>query len=99
MLSMDVTRFEWDPAKDFENVAKHGVSFFEAQLAFADERCVIIEDPVHSADEPRYFCIARVERGILTVRFTWRLNVVRIFGAGFWRKGKVRYEREGSLYR
>ena len=96
---MQVTRFEWDPAKDFENFEKHDVSFSEAQLAFADERCVIVEDPRHSANEPRYYCIGRVEKGILTVRFTWRLDVVRIFGAGFWRKGKVIYEREGSLYR
>lgn len=96
---MDESRFEWDPAKDLENFGKHGVSFYEAQLAFADERCVIVEDPAHSTSEPRYYCIGRVEKGILTVRFTWRSSVVRIIGAGFWRKGKAIYERENSLYR
>lgn len=30
----------------------------------------------------------------LTVRFTYRGSVIRIFGAGYWRKGKVIYERE-----
>lgn len=96
---MDAIRLEWDPEKERENIAKHGVSFREAQSAFSDERCLVIEDVTHSEAEPRYFGIGRVERGILTVRFTRRLDVVRIIGAGFWRKGKVRYERESSLYR
>jgi hypothetical protein len=96
---MDVVQFEWDPDKDSENFAKHGVSFFEAQAAFADERRVFVEDPAHSTSEPRYYCLGRVEKGVLTVRFTWRLGVIRIIGAGFWRKGKARYERENSLYR
>ena len=96
---MDFTRFEWDPAKDVENLAKHGVSFTEAQLAFADERRVITDDPNHSEGETRFFCIGRVEQGVLTVRFTPRDAVIRIIGAGFWRKGKAIYERENSLYR
>ena len=96
---MDVTRFEWDPAKDVENLSKHGVSFADAQLAFADERRVIEEDTRHSEDEPRFYCIGRLDEAILTVRFTWRSGVIRIIGAGFWRKGKAVYERENSLYR
>jgi uncharacterized protein len=96
---MDVTQFEWDLDKDFENVTKHGVSFAEAQLAFADERCIIVEDQVHSIAEPRYYCLGRVAKGIVTVRFTRRSDVIRIIGAGYWRKGKARYERENSLYR
>jgi uncharacterized DUF497 family protein len=31
--------------------------------------------------------------GVMTVRFTWRDNRIRIFGAGYWRKGKTVYER------
>jgi hypothetical protein len=30
----------------------------------------------------------------MTVRFTYRAGVIRIFGAGYWRKGKKIYERE-----
>ena len=96
---MDVTRFEWDPGKDFDNFARHGVSFFEAQHTFSDERCIVVEDADHSIDEQRYYCLGRVARGILTVRFTWRAEVIRIIGAGFWRKGKAIYERENALYR
>jgi hypothetical protein len=43
--------FEWDPAKDAANRAKHGVSFEEAQLAFLDPRRVIAPDLSHSSSE------------------------------------------------
>jgi uncharacterized protein len=96
--SMDVAPFEWDPAKDAENFVKHGVSFLEAQLAFSDERRVIARDVAHSAGEPRFYCFGRIERGVLTVRFTVRSGVIRIIGAGFWRKGKAAYESKNPLH-
>ena len=96
---MDTVRFEWDPDKDSKNTSKHGVSFYEAQAAFADERCVVVEDAAHGAVERRYYAIGRVDAGILTVRFTLRSNVIRIIGAGFWRRGKLIYERQNALYR
>ena len=61
---------------------------------------VIAEDTAHGAKEKRYFCIGRVGDGIMTVRFTHRSGVLRIFGAGYWRKGrpfmsaKIRYADE-----
>ena len=91
---MAKTRFEWDSDKDVENLAKHGVPFSLAQFAFADPNRVIAEDVAHSKAEHRYFCFGEVDGGILTVRFTYRGNVIRIFGAGYWRKGKAIYERE-----
>jgi uncharacterized protein len=85
--------FEWDVAKDRINRAKHGVSFVLAQTAFFDPRRVIAEDLAHSSAEPRYFCFGRVGGGIMTVRFTYRVGRIRIFGAGYWRKGKRIYEQ------
>jgi uncharacterized DUF497 family protein len=58
---------------------------------------VIAEDTAHSSGEQRYFCFGRVDNGILTVRFTYRSGVIRIFGAGYWRKGKAIYERESQV--
>jgi uncharacterized DUF497 family protein len=86
--------FEWDEAKNRLNIAKHGVDFAEAQMAFLDPQRVIAEDLRHSASEKRYFCIGAVESAILTVRFTWRAGKIRIIGAGYWRKGKQIYEKE-----
>lgn len=84
--------FEWDPDKDAENQAKHGVSFKQAQQAFLDPGCVIARDLSHSQFEDRFYCFGRVADGILTVRFTYRGHVIRIIGAGFWRRGRSIYE-------
>jgi uncharacterized protein len=86
--------FEWDVAKDRANRIKHGVSFAEAQFAFFDPRRVIAEDLEHSGEEPRYFCFGDVSGGVMTVRFTYRAGRIRIFGAGYWRKGKRIYEQQ-----
>jgi hypothetical protein len=90
------TRFDWDPKKDAENQRKHGVSFSQAQYAFADPRRVIAQDIEHSQTEERFYCFGEVDGGVLTVRFTYRASVIRIIGAGYWRKGKAIYERENG---
>jgi len=95
---MAKTRFEWDAQKDRGNQQKHGVSFEFAQYAFADPERVIAEDLSHSQDEQRYFCFGRIGDEIVTVRFTHRGNAIRIFGAGYWRKGKRIYEQENQIH-
>ena len=95
---MTSASFQWDARKDAENQGKHGVSFAEAQLAFADRRRVIAEDVTHGGIEKRFFCFGQVGDGILTVRFTFRDNEIRIYGAGYWRKGKQIYERENKIH-
>ena len=90
--------FEWDPEKDLLNRAKHGVSFAEAQSAFADPDRIIAEDLSHSRGEKRYYCFGKAGEGILTVRFTYRRGIIRIIGAGYWRKGKQIYERENQIH-
>jgi uncharacterized DUF497 family protein len=96
---MEGVRFEWNPDKDAENQLKHGVSFGRAQYAFADPSRVVAKDISHSATEDRYYCFGEVDGGILTVRFTFRASVIRIIGAGYWRKGKATYERENQLHK
>ena len=96
---MSKARFEWDLKKDRENQEKHGVSFAKAQFAFGDSRRVIAEDVSHSSSEARHYCFGMVDGGVLTVRFIYRGDVIRIFGAGYWRKGKRIYERENSIHR
>jgi uncharacterized DUF497 family protein len=91
--------FEWDSTKDEVNQEKHGVSFALAQLAFLDHNRVILEDLGHSCSEKRFYCLGKVSDGIMTVRFTYRKNKIRIFGAGYWRKGKKIYERENKIHR
>lgn len=95
---MKQATFEWDEGKNKENQSKHGVPFTVAQQAFLDPHRVIAEDITHSGEENRYYCMGRVSGGILTVRFTYRGNVIRIYGAGYWRKGKRIYEEQNKIY-
>lgn len=92
------TYFDWNEDKNKENISKHNVSFYFAQYAFADSNRVILEDLKHSQKEKRYYCIGKINSGILTVRFTYRKNIIRIFGAGYWRKGKKIYEEKNKIY-
>ena len=95
MASVD---FEWDPRKDEINRARHGVSFVEAQYAFADPERVVAKDVKHSkGQEERFFCFGKTGHGVLTVRFTCRESKIRIFGAGYWREGKRVYERQSKI--
>ena len=91
--------FEWDAIKDQLNQEKHGISFALAQLAFLDQKRVILEDVEHSDQEKRFYCLGRVAGGIMTVRFTYRKKKIRIIGAGYWRKGKKIYETENKIHR
>ena len=94
-----MARFEWDGAKDRENRRKHGIPFSRAQFAFADPKRVIAQDLAHSQSEQRFYCFGQVDGGILTVRFTYRHDVIRIIGAGYWRKGKTIYEQKNQIHR
>jgi hypothetical protein len=60
---------------------------------------VIAEDVNHSSEEDRFYCVGKVDEGIITVRFTYRDDVIRIIGAGYWRKGKKIYEKENNILR
>jgi uncharacterized DUF497 family protein len=86
--------FEWDEAKNQENIEKHKVSFEKAQEAFYDKNRMIIKDKKHSKKEERFFCIGNDGNGILTVRFTMRNPNIRILGAGYWREGRYKYEQK-----
>jgi uncharacterized protein len=89
-----MSSFEWDEEKNILNQEKHNISFEIAQEAFFDEKRLILEDLEHTIpSEKRFFCIGKAQDRILTVRFTMRGSRIRIFGAGYWRKGKKIYEQ------
>ncbi|MCX6170095.1 MAG: BrnT family toxin [Ignavibacteriales bacterium] len=88
---------EWDELKNLQNQEKHSISFEDAQAAFSDPKRIIAEDIEHSQKEKRYYCFGQIEDVKVTVRFTHRENIIRIFGAGYWRKGKQIYERENKI--
>jgi len=89
--------FEWDEIKNKVNQKKHNISFEEAQYAFSDSNRIIAKDAEHSEIEERFYCFGKIVEDIVTVRFTYRNNKIRIIGAGYWRKGKQIYEKENKI--
>lgn len=88
------TSFIWDSNKELANIKKHGIDFITAAKAFKDPRRKIYIDSKHSVNEERLFCIGKVRGMVVTVRFTYRGGKIRIIGAGYWRKGKLYYEKK-----
>ena len=70
-------RFEWDPVKAERNRKKHGVSFEEAQTAFADEHGIVIDDPEHSEDEERFVAEAK-KRGMVGLKGHRSVGGIRV---------------------
>lgn len=56
-----MARFEWDAGKEQANQDKHGISFAEAQFAFADTNRVIARDLDHSQAEERFYCFGKLK--------------------------------------
>lgn len=94
--------FEWDPAKDLGNRAKHGVSFRQATLVFRDPLARSIYDEEHSREEERW-ATAGLTGGesILVVHHTFRKveedrAIIRIFSARPATRRERRQYEEGS---
>jgi uncharacterized DUF497 family protein len=87
-------KFEWDEDKNLSNIEKHGVSFEDAMNAFLDPKRKIRLNKKHSTIEMRYYCLGKVDKRVMTVRFLIRGSKVRIIGAGYWREGRKIYEQD-----
>ncbi len=77
-------RFTWDSAKAKANVAKHGVSFAEAQTVFLDDRARLIDDPGHAHDEARFLLLGlSIRLRVLVVVHAYReaTGTIRIISA------------------
>jgi uncharacterized DUF497 family protein len=76
--------FAWDPRKARSNLAKHGVSFEEAQTVFLDDNARLIDDPDHSDDEERFVLLGYSLRSrCLIVNHCYRESesVIRLISA------------------
>jgi uncharacterized DUF497 family protein len=84
-------RFGWDPAKAEANLRKHGVSFEEAQTAFADPLARFFPDETPGTHEPRFVLLGRSARDLLlVVVHVERSGIIRIISA--WKAN--RHERK-----
>lgn len=77
---LEIDGFEWDPDKADANLAKHEVSFEEAQEAV--EQAELISEPYKTRGEARRLVIGPTSMGrMLQVVITMRGRVVRIISA------------------
>jgi uncharacterized protein len=84
IVHMDGIQFDWDKAKDRDNLRKHGVSFEEAQTVFLDENAIRYFDPDHSEEEDRFIMLGMsFKRNVLVVCHCYRLDdaIIRLISA------------------
>jgi uncharacterized DUF497 family protein len=93
-----VEGFDWDDGNARKSSDKHGVSQAEAEQLFFNQPLLIVEDPGHSVDEPRFHALGRTDEGRpLHVTFTLRdaATWVRVISArDMSRKERARYAQE-----
>jgi uncharacterized protein len=89
--------FEWDPDKESENSKKHGISFHEAQSAFADALSLTVQYPDHSEGEARHPLLARSSAGrLLVVSHTERGDRIRIISARRATRAEIKAYESGA---
>ena len=78
-IIMNTLSFTWDANKAKSNLAKHGVSFEEAQSAFDDLFARLIPDPDHSKEEERFILLGlSITGNELVVSHCYRDNATTI---------------------
>ena len=63
--------YEWDTAKNNENIRKHKVSFEQAKIALEDPCRLCFYDEAHSLKEDRYIVFGNAEKRVLFVIIVW----------------------------
>ena len=93
---MKVIEFDGDPRKARINLAKHKVTFEEAQTVFLDDFSMSHHDPDHSHDEERRIIFGRSSLGaLLAVSFVERGSKIRIISARKLTRREIRiYEND-----
>ena len=83
--------FEFDPAKDEANLAKHGLALGFAPAVFAADDHVILTSFRTSDGEERCKAIGLVDAKLYTVVHTWRGEVARFFSVRRSNSGEQAY--------
>jgi uncharacterized DUF497 family protein len=74
--------FEWNPEKERANVAKHGITFAEAQSVFLDPFVYMAPDDGHSREEDRFTALGiSQQHRLVFVVYAERGECIRIISA------------------
>jgi len=78
----ECTGFEWDEHNSRKNWERHKVTVRECEEVFFNSPLVAMEDPKHSLQELRFYCLGRTDAGrLLFVAFTVRTRLIRVVSA------------------
>jgi len=92
-----VAGFEWDEGNARKSADKHSVSQAEAEQAFFSEPLLLVRDPKHSRQEPRYHALGETDEGRrLHITFTLRAagTLIRVISArAMHRKERIVYDQ------
>jgi uncharacterized DUF497 family protein len=96
----ELMNYEWDPAKNRENIKKHKVSFEQAIIAIEDPHSLFLYDETHGQIEDRYISIGNAEGRVLFVNeVEIDEDTIRIFSARRATKNEVEaYNEYCSLF-
>lgn len=81
---MGAVGFDWDEGNSRKNADKHGVSQAEAEQVFLNKPLLVLQDALHSRDEPRFHALGQTdEERFLHITFTLRKKgtLVRVISA------------------
>ncbi len=91
-----ITGFDWDDGNARKN-EKHGVSTAEAEKVFFNAPLLLLEDAIHSQEEPRLHALGKTDDGrTLHITFTLRRSgvLIRVISArDMHRKERAIYEQ------
>lgn len=88
------TGFEWDGGNATKNWTKHTVSQAECEQTFLNTPLLLVADPAHSVDEPRFFALGQTDEArLLLLVFTLRGSLIRVISA------RPMSRREREVYR
>jgi uncharacterized DUF497 family protein len=74
--------FEWNEAKNRENLRKHDLRFETAQLVFDDPFAITVRADSDEAEEERWVTIGSIgPHAVVHVVTTWRGDLVRMISA------------------
>jgi uncharacterized DUF497 family protein len=90
-------KYEWDEGKNRRNIAKHGISFEDAEQVFSGP-CVTFDDDRLDYGEQRLITLGLLERRLVVIAHTPRAEGTRIISMrkGNRREQKIYQERLGT---
>ena len=72
---------EWGEEKAKKNERRHGITFDDAALVFADRNRIEFYDTKHSEWEDRFMTVGKVKRTITVIYTTREREIIRIISA------------------